>query len=269
MKKYLYFIVSLFFLSFISCSSGEENENEYEETAADAAIEQKFLGTSWKYVKSIVVRNGQKIDYAPEELNTIITFSDEMYGYSNGVTITANAIFLDGKKAGWWFVSDGAIRIQFTLGAHENGRWSAVFCFNNYNENLIEHTSSSIIYGDEKGNVWYFKACSTPVLDDSGSTSDSSYEKPDLDYYDYTPYQTKMKVVYKIYNKDKAKVTSAKVYYGTSSNPTQSVAATVSGVLVTATITGLKKDTKYYVKCSATGKGGTTTTSTTRLGTIN
>lgn len=62
MKKYLYFIVSLFFLSFISCSSGEENENEYEETAADAAIEQKFLGTSWKYVKRIFVRNGQMND---------------------------------------------------------------------------------------------------------------------------------------------------------------------------------------------------------------
>lgn len=104
--------------------------------------------------------------------------------------------------------------------------------------------------------------------DNSGNGSSVSYEKPDIDYYDYTAYQTKMKVVYKIYNQDKAKVTSAKIYYGTSSNPTKTVTATVSGVYITATISGLAKDTKYYVKCSATGNGGTTTTSATRLGTI-
>ena len=95
-----------------------------------------------------------------------------------------------------------------------------------------------------------------------GSTS---YEKPDIAFDDFTAYQTKLKVVYKIYNKDKAKVTSAKVYYGTSSNPTKSVSASVSGALITANISGLKKGTTYYVKCVATGKGGTTTTGTTKV----
>ena len=99
-----------------------------------------------------------------------------------------------------------------------------------------------------------------------GSTGGStSYEKPDIGFSDFTAYQTKLKVVYKIYNKNEAKVTSAKVYYGTSSNPTKSVSATVSGVLITANISGLKKGTTYYVKCVATGKGGTTTTGTTKV----
>ena len=99
-----------------------------------------------------------------------------------------------------------------------------------------------------------------------GNTDGStSYEKPDIGFNDFTAYQTKLKVVYKIYNRDKAKVTSAKVYYGTSSNPTKPVTATVSGVLITANITGLKKGTTYYVKCVATGKGGTTTTDITKL----
>ena len=99
-----------------------------------------------------------------------------------------------------------------------------------------------------------------------GNTGGStSYEKPDIAFDDFTAYQTKLKVVYKIYNKDKAKVTSAKVYYGTSSNPTKSVSATVSGVLITANISGLNKGTTYYVKCVATGKGGTTTTGTTKV----
>lgn len=106
---------------------------------------------------------------------------------------------------------------------------------------------------------------------DNGSTGGSntggstSYEKPDIAFNDFTAYQTKLKVVYKIYNSDKAKVTSAKVYYGTSSNPTKSVTATVAGVLITANIAGLQKGTTYYVKCVATGKGGTTTTGTTKL----
>ena len=43
------------------------------------------------------------------------------------------------------------------------------------------------------------------------------------------------------------------------------VTATVSGVLITANISGLKKGTTYYVKCVATGKGGTTTTGTTKV----
>lgn len=99
-----------------------------------------------------------------------------------------------------------------------------------------------------------------------GSTGGStSYEKPDIAFDDFTAYQTKLKVVYKIYNKDKAKVTSAKVYYGTSSNPTKYVSASVAGVLITANISGLKKGTTYYVKCVATGKGGTTTTGTTKV----
>lgn len=99
-----------------------------------------------------------------------------------------------------------------------------------------------------------------------GSTGGStSYEKPDIAFDDFTAYQTKLKVVYKIYNKNEAKVTSAKVYYGTSSNPTKYVSASVAGALITANISGLKKGTTYYVKCVATGKGGTTTTGTTKV----
>jgi len=71
---------------------------------------------------------------------------------------------------------------------------------------------------------------------DNGSTGGSntggstSYEIPDIGFNDFIAYQTKLKVVYKIYNSDKAKVTSAKVYYGTSSNPTKYVTATVAAV---------------------------------------
>jgi len=101
----------------------------------------------------------------------------------------------------------------------------------------------------------------------SGSTGgggSTSYEKPDIALEDFTTYPTKIKVNYRIYNQDKAKVTSAKVYYGTSS-PSKSISTTVAGTLITTYISGLKKGTTYYVKCIATGKGGSTTSETTRI----
>lgn len=266
MKKYLFILFSFFTLSLLSCSSSEENEDEYENIVEDAALEKKFLGTSWKFVKQIIVRNGQEVDNNSTDLNTIVTFADEIYGTYNGATMTAaNSVYLNNTKAGWWYFSNGQLRVQFNMGAHDNGYWSQVFCFFNYNKYLIEHSSSNLIYGDGEGNEWYFKSCSSPVPDNSESTSGSSYEKPDVSFYDFTATQTKLKVVYKIFNKDAAKVTSAKVYYGTSSNPTKSATAIVAGVLITANISGLKKGTTYYVKCVATGKGGTTTTETTKV----
>ena len=117
---------------------------------------------------------------------------------------------------------------------------------------------------DSEDTYYYYTSINTDGDSDPDNGS-TSYEKPDIAFNDFTAYQTKLKVVYKIYNKDKAKVTSAKVYYGTSSNPTKSVSATVTGVLITANISGLKKGTTYYVKCVATGKGGTTTTGTTKV----
>lgn len=98
----------------------------------------------------------------------------------------------------------------------------------------------------------------------TGGGGSTSYEKPDIALEDYTTYPTKVKVNYRIYNQDKAKVTSAKVYYGTSS-PSKSISTTVAGTLITTYISGLKKGTTYYVKCIATGKGGSTTSETTRI----
>lgn len=99
-----------------------------------------------------------------------------------------------------------------------------------------------------------------------GSGGGNSYEKPEIGLMDYDCYSTSITVRWRIYNQDKANVTSAKGYYGTSS-ASRSTSATVSGSLITVRFTGLQKNTTYYLKCTATGKGGTTTSETTRLST--
>lgn len=166
------------------------------------------------------------------------------------------------------------------LNSDEQDLWNDIVKYMKAKESKAKSSFCGRLYAqfDNKRYVFYLfgqKPSSGSNNDDGnsnggdtggGSTGGStSYEKPDIGFSDFTAYQTKLKVVYKIYNKNEAKVTSAKVYYGTSSNPTKYVSASVAGVLITANISGLKKGTTYYVKCVATGKGGTTTTGTTKV----
>ena len=216
-----------------------------------AEFEELLSKCSWKWI-TIAGTNGYKITS------------------SNGMSIflPANGSFFateKGAKAGIW-------------GEYWTGTFKNTTDFYSSSYALQFTQSKKNIEGCDRYVGLAIRPVTTSVFSSSsqggnngGSTSggstggSTSYEKPDIDFNDFTAYQTKLKVVYKIYNKDKAKVTSAKVYYGTSSNPTKPVIATVSGVLITANISGLKKGTTYYVKCVATGKGGTTTTGTTKV----
>lgn len=96
----------------------------------------------------------------------------------------------------------------------------------------------------------------------------SSYEVPDISYYDVTAGTNSLEVSYRIWNKDKCgSLSNARIYYGTTS-ASQTITATVSGVYITAKITRLSKGTKYKVKCSVTGSGGSATTEETTLSTL-
>lgn len=97
----------------------------------------------------------------------------------------------------------------------------------------------------------------------NGSSSTGN-EKPEIGLEDYTCYTTSITLKYRIYNQDKAKVTSAKGYYG-KTNASRSVSGTVTGSLISIRLTGLNKGTTYYIKCSATGAAGTTTSDVVKL----
>lgn len=98
----------------------------------------------------------------------------------------------------------------------------------------------------------------------NGSGNNTKAEKPDISFFRVAAKNTILHVDYKINNSQKAKVTKAKIYFGENSNPHSSVNAHISGNLIWAEKAGLKRKTTYYVKCQATGEGGTTTTSTTK-----
>lgn len=157
-------------------------------------------------------------------------------------------------KTSYYNYTDGAGCLTF----NRSGVIPCNYCARSAGEGCsIRPVSGEISNNGNSGN-------SSGSSSGGSSGGSTSYEKPDIALEDYTTYPTKIKVNYRIYNQDKAKVTSAKVYYGTSS-PSKSTSATVAGTLITTYISGLKKGTTYYVKCIATGKGGSTTSETTRI----
>lgn len=96
----------------------------------------------------------------------------------------------------------------------------------------------------------------------NGGSSGIKAEVPEIGYYDSTPYTNRLTVKFEIYNQDQANVNQVKGYYGTSS-ANKSTSATLSGRMITLNITGLKKGTKYVVKVTATGPGGSSSESVT------
>lgn len=83
-----------------------------------------------------------------------------------------------------------------------------------------------------------------------GSSTESLY----FTNFNYTATQTSVTV--KFYTNEKP--TSATIKYG-ESTPSTSASATITSHEISATIRGLKKGTKYYVKCTASNSSGSVT----------
>lgn len=263
------FAITAMPLIFTSCSSGDDSDVENKDSSNqdkteihhNVSIENQLKNTSWKQYKRI--SGGRTLT----NMERSLSFTSTPVEYGNYGT--CYRLKSGNKYSGIWYVlEDGSLWINSYKSDYDakgkGGKRIRIWCWQNAN---AKNTTNELVYCmklSSEDNYYYYTSINTEGDNDSDNGS-TSYEKPDIAFNDFTAYQTKLKVVYKIYNKDKAKVTSAKVYYGTSSNPTMSVSATVSGVLITANISGLKKGTTYYVKCVATGKGGTTTTGTTKV----
>lgn len=262
------FAIAAMPLMLTSCSSGDDSDEENIDSANqnkteinhNVSIENQLKNTSWKQYKRISGgRTLTKMERTLSFTSTPIEFGN--YG-------TCYRLKSGNKYSGIWCVlEDGSLWINTYKSDYDaKGNGENMAGYGVAKLQILKNSTNELVYCMKLSSdtYYYYTSINTEGDSDSGNGS-SSYEKPDIAFNDFTAYQTKLKVVYKIYNKDKAKVTSAKVYYGTSSKPTKSVSGSIAGTLITANITGLKKGTTYYVKCVATGKGGTTTTETTKV----
>ena len=248
-------ILVIGYFMLVSCSSDEGGESGNGPQATGQKLERQLLNTHWKLAKEIKVEDGtEKVLNNPYVLNTI-TFSGE-------TDRAWHYLYLNSTHSGWWWIDGEMIRCQWDTGDPKtNGAYSTAFGFGH--SRVGKMTDSELVMVadyDTYSNYFYYVSTSG-----SGADPGSPAEKPDIGFYDFTATKTSVTVTYKIYNKDEAKVSDAKIYYGTSSNPTTGKNASVNGTLIKATISGLKAGTTYYVKCRATGAGGTTTSETSRV----
>lgn len=184
------------------------------------------------------------------------------------------------RMYGYWKVNNNTLQMNRLrcLTLYENGHYTSMDVTGAEslsNRTISKLTSTEFDFLDLGGSTFYCtKAYSLPSkyntiksydpYGTSGGGGGSSQGVTSLYLYDYTEWPTKIKVIYK-YESD-VNVTSAKIYYGEYS-ASSSVSATVSSTTITATISGLKKNTVYYVKASATTSKGTVYSSESRIST--
>lgn len=256
----------------MSCNDSEDDTN----VVIDEDIERlssELFDTNWKHQKTIICISGKTETLSSTGLTLNLSSSITTNGNQNPqrYVVGING-HLDPYTPSWWYISEEGLCITIScrlseLGysASEVGRIGRAMPFMNHGI-IQKHTKSELILEEtnEYGYVRVYYKGDDGYGDDIPNDNPNSTEEPEVGFYDFTATKTSLKVQYKIYNKDEAGVKSAKIYYGTTSNPTASKTASVSGTLITANITGLKAGTTYYVKCSVTGKAGTTTTEVTK-----
>lgn len=248
-----------------SCGKDLELENKVE-IDVNLSFESKIKDTSWKLTQRIYI-DGDNVEYRNNAsgIGSIIYFSPEIFGTEHGFTITAaNALYVDNIKSGYWWTEGSKIYVQWVTGsASLNGQYMVMFgpfpCLKSISdtEMVLEETYST-------GSIerWiYTKADNTTS---NPGTGGSSYEAPDVYYYDSTPGYTTLKVQFKIANQGRTKVTSAKGYCGS-----KTANGNIGSSIITFNFTNLQRGTRYNVSCNVSGPGGSFTTETITLSTLD
>lgn len=279
-------------LSVVLLASCGSNEPESETTGNDRPENYEkyqswydtLFDTSWKLESSVSYYSDGR-----EKDNMVPTHSYDKSDYDKYLptVITLTSTFEKGSgvlyastipgPGFWWINEDGVLYIfnsyhngnPGNMSAEDMGLMSRFFPSHG---KIIDCTSTELVlenvYETGGRERYVFSRVYGYTPDDGGGNGgDSNYERPDIGLEDYTCATTSITLKYRIYNQEEAQVTSATGYYGTSS-PSRSVSATVAGSLITIRISSLSKGTTYYVKCTAKGKGGSTTSETTRLSTL-
>ena len=298
MKKYLHLLAAtmVLILPLASCDKDNNGNDEPEYVAEGPRNYQQFKNwyetlknTSWKLESSKRYWNSGKIDDNTIPPSSADSYDRALYTKHLATIMTLSSTFTSEKcldyelykstipgRGSWWINEDGELAILDSFyngnpGNISGSEYGLLTRFFPSIGKIEECTSDRLVLinrYDSSYDKYVFKRVYgyTPGNNNGGNNNGNSsgYETPEIGLEDYTCTTSSITVKYRIYNQSEAQVTSAKGYYGTSS-PTKSVSATVSGSLITMRFTSLSKGTTYYIKCTATGKGGSTTSETVKL----
>lgn len=233
-----------------SCNQNEPSSGSGSSSNSDqnSAVYYQLLGTKWEMISNsengVVQNNYVQLSFmANKALGFSYTVSNKVIsGECKWWTTGNDSLLIDG-----WPTVNNTVYNDATVSGF-NSFFSGAYKITYLSDTEMRlHLYSAITNGTR--DITYRK-----ISGSSGGGGGSSQGVTDLYLYDYTEWPTKIKVVYK-YQSD-ISVTSAKIYYGEYS-ASKSVNATVSSTTITATISGLQKNTVYYVKASATTSKGT------------
>lgn len=232
---------------------GSNSGNQTSEYAKE--MQKKLIGTTWTLTQSLLGTTS-----FPHHA-TVSFLSDTRVYFSNVYADFGREHDLDyiiNCESTWWFTDNDEIFLNsfFTINntvynvpnltltdATLSGGLDAVCC-GRYKIAYITDYEMKMTRGDE---IKVYK---------KGASSGMG-QSLEFTNFDATSYTTSITVDF--YTSQKAK--SATIYYGKYSASTKA-STTIVNKKITATIKNLERGTKYYVKCVATGDGGTVTSET-------
>lgn len=244
----------LAYLTLISCGGNDDdsigNEPHGTTTSSDYYLGpndilfQQVVGT-WKLSsKKEYDKQGNLISHLFP--NNIITLSSEKSSMGDGLyqaQLNGNSYFQlsDYKSYYYWYIK----RPDWICASHSMFLGTIIdIASNGFTVRWDKDDGTYTIYILER-------------ISGSGNNGTTNGNKPEFTNFTYSATQTSITV--KFYTDEKAN--SATIKYGTSS-PTSTVSTTISNKQISATITGLKKGTKYYVNCTARNNYGSATSDT-------
>ena len=261
-----------------SGGDSDENSNDNSSVAVDRRVEElssPLFGTTWKYIESVEYRNSGS-EYTTYTFDKDITlgFSDKIWNEFNGHQAYCPVIngVLNSRRSSLWYVDENGFyanlgQLLYSLYEKRDVWHLYDFCMPFFLPSQVyKLTNNELVIRVQRENFYLMAFFSRVYGNDDQSSG--TYEKPDIGYYDFTATRTSLKVQWRIYNRSSTKVTSAKVYYGTTRNPNKVVSASVTSGMITANLSGLKPGTDYYFKCVASSPAGNVTTEVTRLSTL-
>lgn len=216
-----------------------ETPNRTSSNSYNSTVE-KLKGTSWKWVRNDWFNNGSFWKSTDGD-NSIITFSDEPVGSSTWY------LYINGIKGGAWYDNGDSNILANWYSSDDKEKYGSM-------SNIYKLTSSELVTGNDTKKHYFVKSSSSGS---EGGSSSTQGDAPSFRDFSYTYTNNSITVQFLTTENNTTKAT---IFYGKTTSPSTSISASISGGhIISARITGLTKATKYYVKCSATNKYGTTT----------